>query len=70
MIFFIFFSSMVYYRILNIVPRDTQYELVVCTSYIYQFASANPKLPTHPSPSLVTASSLFSMSTILFLFHR
>ena len=42
---------MVYPRILNIVPCATQQDLVVYPLYIYQFASANPKLPIQPSPT-------------------
>ena len=43
-IFFIFFSIMVYHRILNIVPGVIQ-DFVVYPFYTCQFASANPKLP-------------------------
>ena len=69
--FSIFFSIMVYHRILNIVPC-TIVDLIVHPFYIYQFASANPKLPIHPSPTPLplTTTWLFSMSMILFLFHR
>ena len=51
-IFFIFFSITVYHRILNIAPCAIQQDLVVyssCILWIYIFASANPKLPIHPS---------------------
>ena len=47
--FFIFFSIMVYHRILNIVSCAIWKDLVY-PFYVYQFASANPKLPIHPSP--------------------
>ena len=50
--FFIFFSIMVYYRTLNIVPCAIQQDLVVYPFYIYQFASANSKFPIHPSPTI------------------
>ena len=49
--FFIFFSIMIYLRIFNIVPCAVQEDLVVYPSYIYSFASANPTLPLHPSPT-------------------
>ena len=49
--FFIFFSIMVYYRILSIVPCAIQSDFVVYPSYIYWFASAIYKLPIHPSPT-------------------
>ena len=64
-----FFSIVVYHRILNTVPAK---DFVVYPFYIYQFASANPKLPIQPlpTPSLLATTSLFSVSVILFLFHR
>ena len=70
--FFIFFSTMVYHRILNIAPCAIQWDLVVYTFCIYQFASGKPNLPLPPSPSLspLANTNLFSMSMILFLFHR
>ena len=43
--FFIFFSIMVYHRIVNIVRSAIQQDLVVYPFYICQFASTNPKLP-------------------------
>ena len=46
--FLILFSTMVYHRVFNIVPCAIQEEFVVYPSYIYQSASANPKLPIHP----------------------
>ena len=45
--FLIFFSIVVYHRILNTVPAK---DFVVYPFYIYQFASANPKLPIQPLP--------------------
>ena len=70
--FFIFFSVMVYHRILNIAPCAIQWDLVVYTFCIYQFACGKPNLPLLPSPSLsaLANTNLFSMSMILFLFHR
>ena len=66
---FIFFSFMVYCKILNIVPCAIQQDLVY-PSYIEQFASANLKLPIlYSAPSLAT-TSLFSLSMSLFLFLR
>ena len=49
LVFFIFFSITVSHRILNTVPCAVQQELVVYPFCIYQFASANPKLPCLPS---------------------
>ena len=49
--FFIFISIIVYHRVLNIVPCATQQELIVYPFSIKEFASANTKLPLHPSPS-------------------
>ena len=70
-IFVIFFSIMVYYRILNIVFCVTQKDLV-CLFSMYYFASANLKLPLHPcpTPSPLATTSLYSMSVSLFLFCR
>ena len=48
-VFFIFFSIVVYHRILNIAPCAIQLDLVVYLFCIYQFASANPKCPIHLS---------------------
>ena len=50
--FFIFFSGMVYYRILNVVSCDTQQALIVYPFCICQFASANPRLPIRPATRL------------------
>ena len=68
--FFIFFSIMVYLRILNIFPYAIHQDLVV------EFAPTNPKFPTHPLPYIIfplTAISLFSMSLFVwktyFRFH-
>ena len=44
-----FFSFMVYYKILNIVPCAMQQALVIDIFYIQQFVSANPKLLLYPS---------------------
>ena len=45
--FFTFFSIMIYLKILNIVPYTM--ELIVYPFYTKQYASADPKLPLHPS---------------------
>ena len=47
--FFTFVSIMVYHKILNIVPCAIEWDLVH-PFYIYQFASANPKVLIHPFP--------------------
>ena len=57
--FKIFFSIMVYHRILNVVPCALQWDFVGCPSYIDWFASANPKLPV--LPSLTETPSQFSV---------
>ena len=49
--FFIFFFIVVYHRILNIIPCAIQKDLVIYLFYIYQFVSANPKLPIQLSPT-------------------
>ena len=49
--FFTFFASMVYPRTLNTVPCALQEDLLSIHSLYKQFASANPKLPVHPSPN-------------------
>ena len=50
-VFFIFFFIVVYHRILNIIPCAIQKDLVIYLFYIYQFVSANPKLPIQLSPT-------------------
>ena len=62
---------MTYCRILNIIPCT--YSRTCCPSYIYWFASGNPKLPMLPSissPFALATTSLFSMSVRLFLFDN
>ena len=65
--FFVFFSILVYHRILNLVACAIQEDLVVYPPHARQFASANPQLPVRPfpSPSLLLAplanTRLFSM---------
>ena len=44
--FFIFFSIMVDYKILNMLYSRTLFFI----RSVYKFASANPHLPIHPSP--------------------
>ena len=44
-------SHLGHHRILNRVPCAIQQDLVVYPSYMYQFASDNPKLPVLPSPT-------------------
>ena len=51
MFFFVFFSIMVYYKILNIGLRVIQQDLIVGLFY-----TVNPKLPIYPSPSLIFPS--------------
>lgn len=49
--FSVFFSAMVYLRILNVAPCALQQDLVVYPSWMWHlFAPSNPKLPVHPSP--------------------
>ena len=52
------------HRLLNLVPCAIPQHFFVYPSYIYQFASANLKLPVHllHPPSLLATTSLFSMS--------
>ena len=61
-----------YHCILNIVPCGLQLDLAVYPFHIQNLTSANPSLPLHPSlnPSPLTTTSQFSLSAILFLFHR
>ena len=62
-------SIFIYYRMLNMVPCAIQQDLF-CPFYILQFASANLRLPVHPSPLPLATLSLFSLSVNLFLFCR
>ena len=68
--FIIFFSIMVYYRIMNVVPCVTQQDLVVYPFSIHSFATVNPKLPVLPFPtsSHLATTSLFSMSVSYIVF--
>ena len=62
----------VYYRILSIVSCAVQWDLVY-PFYIYQFASANPRVPLLPSfiPPSPWQPLVYSLCPlILFLFHR
>ena len=46
-----FFSIIVYHRILNVIPGAVQQDLVVYLFYIQQLVSANPKLLIYfPTP--------------------
>ena len=65
---YIFFSIIIYYRILDIVPCAQQQDLAVYPFYIEQFVSANPRLLIFPSPTPFPLwyLSLFSMSVSLF----
>ena len=48
---FMFFSIIVYYKILNIVPYAIQEDLVVYLNILYiVVVSANPRLLIYPSP--------------------
>ena len=49
----------------------TQQDLIAYSLQMQKFASTNPKLPVHstPSPSPLKTTSLFSMSMSLFLFY-
>ena len=60
--FFIFFSIMVYHRILSIAPWAVQKDLAY-SFYIYQFVSADPKLPVRltPMPHPLDNHSLLSV---------
>ena len=62
-LFFIFFSIMVYYKILMIVLCAVQHDLVIYPFSIEWFASANSKLSIHsPHPtSPLVITSLFSV---------
>ena len=59
-------------KYLDIVLNATQQDLIVNPSQKQQFASINPKLPIHPTPSLSPrgATSLFSKSMIFFSVER
>ena len=58
-VFLIFFSIMVYHRILKVVLSS---RTLLYFHPIYKVASASPKVPNKPSPSPMAATSLFSMS--------
>ena len=61
-VFFIFFSIMVYYNTLNIVPCAIQQDLVVYLFYIQQFVSASPKLLIYSSPPFPFGNHKFVFS--------
>ena len=74
--FFIFFSIMVHHRILvyhrNIVPCDTQEDLVFNPSYIYSSSyllTLNSRY-TPPSTPPLASTNLFFMSVSLLLLRR
>ena len=69
--FFIMVSILVYHRMLNIVPCAIQQDLVVYSFSVKYLASADPKLPIHPFPTLSLPMQLLalSMSMILLLIH-
>ena len=67
----LFFSTLVYYKILNIVPYAIQQYPIVYPFCVKQFASAICKLPIYQSPNpLLTSRCLFSMSVNLLLFYK
>ena len=69
--FLIMVSILVYHWMLNIVPCTIQQDLVVYSFSVKYLASADPKLPIHPFPTLSLPRQLLalSMSMILLLFH-
>ena len=50
--FFRFFSTIIYYKILNVVPYAMEQHLIVYLSYIQQFLFANHKLLIYPLGSI------------------
>ena len=50
MLFFLFFSIMVYHRIMNIILCAIQSDLVVHPFYIEEFPSASSKFSLYPMP--------------------
>ena len=62
--FFIFFSIMVYYRTLTVVPCSIQQNHVAPSFHTQQFPSANSKLPIHSFP---TALRLGNHKSVLCL---
>ena len=76
---YIYMHSLLYIVFHHVLYQETGCISLCCTvdliAYLFQmqqFASINPKLPVHPTPSLLplTTTSLFSMSMSLFLFCR
>ena len=67
--FTIFFSIIVYPRILSIAPCITQQDLAVYS--IHEFGSANPKVPILPFPTSLpqATTSLFFTSVSRWLFR-
>ena len=63
-------SIMLHRKWLNIVPCAIQQGLIAYPLHTLSFASTNPKLPVHPTPSPSATTSLFSKSMSLFLFGR
>ena len=71
MFFFIFFSSMVYHRIFNIVPCAILRTLCIHPVYIsLHLLIPNSQSFPHPPTSPLATTSLFSMPVGLYLFHR
>ena len=64
LLFKIFFSIMAYHKMLNIVPCAVQRDLVY-SPYTKLFASANPKLPILPFPTLLPTGN---HKSVLYVF--
>ena len=64
--------TMLHHKWLDIVPSALWQDLIAYPLQRQQFASMNPRLPVHPtpSPSPLATTSLFSMSVSLFLFYK
>ena len=69
-LFSIFFSIIVYHRVLTLLPCAVQEALVVYPVYTQWFASANPKLPFQPSPKPSPPQQPQVCRTPIFLFNK
>ena len=69
-IFLILSSILVYPKRLDRVPCAVQHSLMADPFSVSGFASTNPTLSVHPTPSPLATTSVFSVSVSLFLFCR
>ena len=71
-LFFSYYLPSCSSQVIGWLPCDIQQDLIALPFQMQQFASINPKLSVHPtpSPSPLATKSLFSKSMSLCLFYR